>query len=287
VRAVLFDFFGTLVTYEPDRLNLDYAKTALLLHRWGYGNACERFAEVWNAVLRTLELTTSGSLEEFSMLDVVLAYDETEQLGLTPDCRTELLDSFMAEWRVGVRPIDGVREMLAELGGRVHLGIVSNTHQPALVPSLVDEFGLGAVFDPTVLSIAHGHRKPHATIYDAALEGLQRRVGAEASPADRVQAPTPQPEPAQPELLRAEHQLAEPRVDSARPYVPSDSVRSRPSLLDPAEVMFVGDSYDPDYAGPQAAGFQARLVDPHHRFDIPIRHRLHSILDLIAVIETV
>ena len=288
MRAVLFDFFGTLVTYEPDRLNLDYAKTALLLHRWGYGNACERFAEVWNAVLRTLELTTSGSLEEFSMLDVVLAYDETEQLGLDADRRTELLDSFMAEWRVGVRPIRGVKEMLAELSGRVHLGIVSNTHQPALVPSLVDEFGLGAVFDPTVLSIVHGHRKPHATIYDAALEGLRRRVAATASPADRLRAATSQPDAAQPELLRAEHQLATPpRADSARPCVPSDSVRSEPSLLDPTEVMFVGDSYDPDYVGPRAAGFQARLVDPHHRFDLPSRHRLHNILELVAVIDTV
>jgi putative hydrolase of the HAD superfamily len=240
VRAVLFDFFGTLVTYEPDRLNLDYAKTALLLHEWGYENAGERFAEVWNAVLRTLELTTSGSLEEFSMVDVLLAYDETEQLGLTADRRTELLASFMAEWRVGVRPIDGVREMLAALDARVHVGIVSNTHQSTLVPSLVDDFGLGAVFDPTVLSIVHGHRKPHATIYHAALDGLRQRHGV---------------------------------LD--------------PAVLHPAEVLFVGDSYAPDYAGPLAAGFQARLIDPEHRFDIPSTHRLHSILELIDEIEAV
>jgi putative hydrolase of the HAD superfamily len=238
VRAVLFGFFGTLVAFEPDRLDPDYAKTALLLHQWGYENAGERFAEVWSAVLRTLELTTSGSLEEFSMVDVLLAYDDTEQLGLTADRRNELLASFMAEWRVGVRPIDGVSEMLSALDARVHVGIVSNTHQSTLVPSLIAQFGLGAVFDPMVLSIVHGHRKPHATIYDAALDGLRQRQGGFEG-----------------------------------------------TVLDPAEVLFVGDTYAPDYAGPLAAGFQARLLDPHHQFDIPSTHRLHSILDLIDEID--
>jgi putative hydrolase of the HAD superfamily len=250
VRAVLFAFFGTLVTYEPDRLNLDYAQTALLLHRWGYENAGERFAEVWNAVLRTLELTTSRSLEEFSMVDVVQAYDDTEQLGLTADRRTELLDSFNAEWRVGVRPIDGVTDMLAELGGRFHLGIVSNTHQSTLVPSLVDEFSLGEVFDPRVLSIVHGHRKPHSTIYDAALEGLRRRIVAPVAVSGR-----------------------------------SHPMRRDPALLDPAQVLFVGDNYELDYAGPLAAGFQARLIDPHGIFDVPNEHRLDSILDLVAALD--
>ncbi|HUF96701.1 MAG TPA: HAD family hydrolase [Ilumatobacter sp.] len=239
VRAVLFDFFGTLVTYQPDRLHLDYPDTALMLHRWGYENAGERFAEVWNAVLRTLELTTSGALVEFSMNDVVTAYDDTEQLGLTEDQRSELLESFMREWNVGVLPIDGVCDVLDALGDTVQLGIVANTHDPALIPSILDRFHLAQFdtnpFDPIVLSVTHGHRKPHPSIYVAAFDALaaqQRRTTPDA-----------------------------PR-------------------LEPADVLFVGDTYDADYTGPLAAGFQARLIDPGHRHRIPDEHRLQSVLDL-------
>jgi len=239
MQAVLFDFFGTLVTYQPDRLNLDYAQTARLVHSWGYENASERFAEVWNAVLHTLELTTSGTHAEFSMDDVVVAYEDAEQLNLSTERRSELLDSFMSEWRVGVRPIDGVNEVLFELSGRMQIGIVSNTHQLSLVPGLLAEFGIGVAFDPIVLSIAHGHRKPHPSIYVSALNGLESR-----------------------------------------------RVRETPGAppVDPSQVLFVGDTYDADYAGPTAAGMQARLIDPHARQSIPSSHRLQSVLDLSEMI---
>lgn len=244
VRAVLFDFFGTLVTYEPNRLNLDYAATASLLHEWGFGNACERFADVWNAVSRDLELVSSASHAEFSMDDVADAYNEAEQLGLTAARRSELLDSFMAEWIDGVKPIDGLPQLLATLGTNMLLGIVSNTHQPTLVPELLRRFGLDRfapshAFDPLVLSVTHGQRKPHPSIYVAAFGALsarQRRLTPAAAP------------------------------------------------LEAAEVLFVGDNYDADYAGPRAAGFQARLIDPHRLHGVPEAHRLDSILELVETV---
>lgn len=47
-----------------------------------------------------------------------------------------------------------------------------------------------------------------------------------------------------------------------------------------ADAVFVGDSYQPDYLGPQAAGIRALLIDPEHLAPVPDGGRLFSILDL-------
>ncbi len=47
-----------------------------------------------------------------------------------------------------------------------------------------------------------------------------------------------------------------------------------------ASAVFVGDTYNADYAGPTAAGLTAFLIDPAHRHDISARQRLCSLADL-------
>ncbi len=46
----------------------------------------------------------------------------------------------------------------------------------------------------------------------------------------------------------------------------------------PQECLFIGDSYLPDYLGPNDAGMTSWLIDPHSRYDIPPGHRLKCIL---------
>lgn len=47
-----------------------------------------------------------------------------------------------------------------------------------------------------------------------------------------------------------------------------------------ATTAFVGDSFVHDYAGAQAAGLRALLIDPDEKEQIPDEHRLHHILEL-------
>ena len=49
---------------------------------------------------------------------------------------------------------------------------------------------------------------------------------------------------------------------------------------DSERVAFVGDSYEPDYVGPRALGLDAYLIDPAGRHDVPVEHRLSSVLDI-------
>ena len=50
--------------------------------------------------------------------------------------------------------------------------------------------------------------------------------------------------------------------------------------ISPASAVFVGDTYEADYAGPVAAGMAAFLIDPERRHDIPAARRLESLADL-------
>jgi putative hydrolase of the HAD superfamily len=50
--------------------------------------------------------------------------------------------------------------------------------------------------------------------------------------------------------------------------------------IEAAQAVFVGDTYDADFVGPEAAGIRAYLIDPAHSYDIPDDQRLASLADL-------
>jgi putative hydrolase of the HAD superfamily len=50
--------------------------------------------------------------------------------------------------------------------------------------------------------------------------------------------------------------------------------------IDAAQAVFVGDTYVADFAGPEAAGIRAYLIDPTHAYDIPADQRLQSLAEL-------
>lgn len=49
---------------------------------------------------------------------------------------------------------------------------------------------------------------------------------------------------------------------------------------DASSAVFVGDTYGPDFLGPEQVGIKAFLIDPHRRAPIPDDRRLTSIFDL-------
>lgn len=57
---------------------------------------------------------------------------------------------------------------------------------------------------------------------------------------------------------------------------------------DATRVVFIGDTYDADYAGPRRVGMRAFLIDPAHRHElVDDRHRLPTILELPAALASV
>jgi putative hydrolase of the HAD superfamily len=54
-----------------------------------------------------------------------------------------------------------------------------------------------------------------------------------------------------------------------------------------SSVVFVGDTYGPDFLGPEQAGMTAFLIDPQHRTPVPDDRRLSSIFDLPARVRDI
>lgn len=166
---LLFDMFGTLVRYQPDRARLDYPET----HAMAVGLGCPldrpSFVRAWDASSAVLEARSQQTLREFDMTDAARAFATATGLDLTDDQASGLGASFVAEWAAHVIPVDGVAAMIGRLAQTWVIGIVSNTHDRTMVPTMLAAMG---VADPAVvvLSVEHGWCKPHPSIYTAALD---------------------------------------------------------------------------------------------------------------------
>ncbi|HEX3957808.1 MAG TPA: HAD family hydrolase [Trebonia sp.] len=146
VTDVFFDFFGTLVDYNPS-VHPAYNAPLAFARRAGRGHLRCR-------VLRAL----AGSLGPARS-------PCGEHRTRVPDARCGA--TVLALDRVS--PAAHALECVTDLAGDHRLTIVTNTHDPGLVPGLVQRFGLDSAVGRVVPSVAVGWRKPHPAIFEAAL----------------------------------------------------------------------------------------------------------------------
>lgn len=88
------------------------------------------------------------------------------------DEHRRLADSLARHIAERSEPMDGACEVLAALGGRVRLGVVSNYPSAAAVLGSLERLGLAARLDVVVVSEQVGWLKPHPRPFEAALEAL-------------------------------------------------------------------------------------------------------------------
>jgi putative hydrolase of the HAD superfamily len=169
-EVILFDFFGTLVTYEADRTAITYERTHALLADHGSVLSHDEFVTAWDLASRRVEDIGETSHVEHSMLDIVHVL--ADDLGLDADAGwlDSLIETFLAEWAVPVTLVPGCADVLRGLAEGHRLGVVSNTNDSSMVPALLERFDVADCFDHVLLSVDHGFRKPHPSIYEAALD---------------------------------------------------------------------------------------------------------------------
>jgi len=168
--VLLFDFFGTLVTYEADRTAIRYERTHRLLTELGSTLGHDDFVVEWDRASSEVEARGAESLVENTMDDAAMAFALRIGLDLDLATRRALIELFLDEWAEPVRPVPGADALIRSLAGSHRLGVVSNTHDPSMVPRLLDAMGVADAFDDVLLSVDHGFRKPHPSIYEAALD---------------------------------------------------------------------------------------------------------------------
>lgn len=172
IRHVFFDFFGTLVNYDPDihpaarNAPYEFATAA------GVTISAEACAERWQQAWNELDARAHETGVECSMREIANRF--WELLGRpTVDDRAfeQLIADYLDAWCRNIRIADGAAEAVATIADEFGLGVsvVSNTHHSALVPSLVREFGLDTHLSTVVTSVDVGWRKPHPQIFEHAL----------------------------------------------------------------------------------------------------------------------
>ncbi len=170
VTHVFFDFFGTLVDYDPSvhpavrNAPLDFARRA------GVGVSEAVSNAQWQRVWDDLDAEAERTGREYSMHDVAQTYSRS--IGsppLTAGSTDTLIAEYFEAWTANVSLAPGALECVTDLASDHTLAIVSNTHDPQLVPRLTRKFGLHNAITRVVTSVEVGWRKPHPAIFEAAL----------------------------------------------------------------------------------------------------------------------
>jgi putative hydrolase of the HAD superfamily len=171
VTHVLFDFFGTLVTYSDSRVTQGYPRSHDVLLTEGARVTYAGFLAQWEETCAQFEARAQRDLVEYSMDAVCDAFLRLV-LPRAPDLDVvgRFRDCYLGEWNKGVRYIPSLAGLLDDLSQRFALAVVTNTHHADLIHRHLEAMNVGHYFRAVVTSIEHGKRKPSRCIFDRALE---------------------------------------------------------------------------------------------------------------------
>lgn len=167
---VLFDFFGTLVSYSASRVDQGYPRSHDLLLKAGTSLTYQQFLSLWDLVFREFDEASDAQLIEFSMDDVCEAFLR-RALHDTPSATTvrQFRDVYLNEWNKGVEYIPGASDLLADLHDRYALVLVTNTHHAEVVFSHLSVMDITQYFSAVVTSVEYGKKKPSPELFSHAL----------------------------------------------------------------------------------------------------------------------
>ncbi|MGI5157510.1 HAD family hydrolase [Microbispora sp. CA-102843] len=168
---VFFDFFGTLVDYDPGNHPPSHNAPHAFSRRAGVAMAPQESSLLWQRAWDELEVHAQATGIEHSMSDIAARY--AELIG-APAAAAEHIDLLITEylraWTADIRPAFSALQCLADLAADHRLSVVSNTHDAQLVPGLMRRFGLDAHITDVITSVDVGRRKPDPEIFRAALD---------------------------------------------------------------------------------------------------------------------
>jgi len=174
VTTILFDLFGTLVSYSASRTEQGYPRAAAVLESAGCTSSCDEWLSTWASVSEDLDRRADETGVEFSMAEAYAVF--AAEVGLDPDDRTVadgFLRAYLDEWSAAVAVVEGAPAMLKRLAAAGHTNVlVSNTHDADMVRRHLDSTGLLPHLRAVVTSVEVGLRKPRPEIYAAALDPL-------------------------------------------------------------------------------------------------------------------
>lgn len=168
---ILFDFFGTLVSYSESRIEQGYSRSYNLIVENGSDLIYSDFLNLWDRMFIKFEEQSTASHDEFSMAELCECFLH-KTLGKIPSFEliASFRDTYLDEWSQGVTYITGVNEMLEKLAENYTLVLVTNTHHAGLVHKHLHSSGMERYFIHIITSVKYGRRKPDPSIFEHALQ---------------------------------------------------------------------------------------------------------------------
>lgn len=178
-RVVLFDLFGTVVHFLPPpgaaRGTFEWLRAPLAHHRptIPFADFIRALAEVSAAIAeeRALEHREVASRERFGR--VLARFDDA----IDPTAAEALSLAHMAHLAERTEMPAPHADLLRAAAARYRLGLVSNFDHAPTAHAILARCGVDRCFAVTLISDDFGRRKPHPSIFHAALDRLGARPG--------------------------------------------------------------------------------------------------------------
>jgi putative hydrolase of the HAD superfamily len=174
ITHLLFDFFGTLVTYTPGHFGHEpYEHTYRFLIEHGFTIPYDDFVQQFSDAFQEHEQSANQTLLEFHMHDVGLTFFyNTFQVQVDQTFLAAFIEKYIQEWNRGVAHFSDIEPIIKQAAQSFTLGIISNTHYPQLIHRNLEAMNIAQYFAVIVTSVEHGHRKPHPSIFQDTLTQL-------------------------------------------------------------------------------------------------------------------
>ena len=170
IEHVIFDFFGTLVTYTAGIAGNPCARALAELEAHDVRLEAVEFQHRFDSCFAELEAQARVNHEEFSMHAAARLL--FAQLDVAPgaDRLDRFVDAYLDDWSSGVQPLPRLNGWMNSIP--VGKSVLTNTHQPGFVPDHLERIGIAHHVQQVTSSVEHGQRKPDPRIYRDHLAGL-------------------------------------------------------------------------------------------------------------------
>jgi len=175
LEAVIFDYGNTLIEFSHAQVaHCDRAFSQCLVEAFGPHDAA-RFKTIRDDQRRAPYFHTHRERAMDELASAVVR--ELYGMDPTPQQVRWIVDARHRAFVEAVTLPPGVRELLGELRQRYKVALLSNYPCAKSITESLVNIGLADAFDAVVISAEVGYVKPHAAMYDAALDVLSVTPG--------------------------------------------------------------------------------------------------------------
>jgi len=178
VKAVIFDFIGTLASVGNYNLELSKLKLYKTIRQMDFNVDAKSFLEAYTKAHEKYRLLRYGKLVEVT--NAVWISEALNYLGFetTPeDSRIKAaVNVFFEDYLGSLKLRSGVKRLLKWACVECKLGLISNFTYAPVIYAGIKRLGISKFFNAVVVSDAVGWRKPHKKIFEEALKKLDMQA---------------------------------------------------------------------------------------------------------------